>query len=338
MKYSMITIGSAVQDTMFPIEQAELIQQKRPMKRTMMAFEYGAKHTIQDVFITTGGGACNTAIDARKLGETPAVMGIVGQDSAGQHIIEHLKQANIGTQYITRSKKGYTAFSTIIAKPAKENREHVIFHHQGVAQHFNFKYADLLAARPEIVYLCSLRTEKWATMVKKVQRYKKSQAKAGRRVIWAWNPGNLQICDLAVNQELLAGLDIILLNRKEARELVCARHKIYKNKDIPDLLRKVHEFGPQIVVITDGKHGAYAYDGEVEYYVPKYTGVPTLDTTGVGDAFGSTFTVAYKKTHGDIGQAMQIAAINAAHVASVVGAQNGALSWRKIQQILKTLS
>ena len=47
----------------------------------------------------------------------------------------------------------------------------------------------------------------------------------------------------------------------------------------------------QIIVITDGGRGAYAYDGKMFYQCPIFEG-PVVSTLGAGDAFASTFCAA----------------------------------------------
>src|SRR5690606_18678997 len=62
---------------------------------------------------------------------------------------------------------------------------------------------------------------------------------------------------------------------------------------IRELLKRMRETGPKIVVITDGPRGAHAYDGEKFYFQKTYPDPkPPLERTGAGDAFSSTVAVA----------------------------------------------
>ena len=61
---------------------------------------------------------------------------------------------------------------------------------------------------------------------------------------------------------------------------------------------KVRDY--QVIVITDGGHGAYAYDGKKFYQCPIFDG-PVVSTLGAGDAFASTFCSSLGRTNADIG-------------------------------------
>ena len=78
----------------------------------------------------------------------------------------------------------------------------------------------------------------------------------------------------------------------------------------------------EVVVITDGAHGAYAYDGNEEYFVPSVKPKKIIDTTGAGDSFAGTFFYFYVKNFG-IKKSLQMAAKNASSVVECKGAQAG---------------
>ena len=124
-------------------------------------------------------------------------------------------------------------------------------------------------------------------------------------------------------------------NKDEAIELVISNPK-YRNKDnrflnnIKNLLKAIHAYGPKIVVVTNGQHGADAYDGETFYHQDILKEKKRLDTTGVGDAFGSTFTAGLKLYEGDIQKAMRLSVKNTASVIAKQGAQNGLITKRDI--------
>jgi sugar/nucleoside kinase (ribokinase family) len=92
--------------------------------------------------------------------------------------------------------------------------------------------------------------------------------------------------------------------------------------NVDDIMRTIYEFGPKVVVITDGKHGVQAYDGKFRYLLPPYP-VQVVDTLGAGDAFASAFTAAYIRTKGDIETSLKMGAANAAGCVEKLGAQAG---------------
>jgi len=97
----------------------------------------------------------------------------------------------------------------------------------------------------------------------------------------------------------------------------------------------MRELGPEVVVITDGPAGAYAYDGMDNWFIGPYPDPkPPYDRTGAGDAFSSTVVsaIALGKS---LPEALAWGGVNAMSVIQEVGAQKGLLSREKIEEFLK---
>ena len=103
------------------------------------------------------------------------------------------------------------------------------------------------------------------------------------------------------------------------------------SKEDQDLKLKVRDY--QIVVITDGKNGAYAYDGKKYYICPVFDG-PVVSTLGAGDAFASTFCAALQRTNRNLGKSLMYASVNSAGVVSKFGATQGLLTFEQIERKL----
>lgn len=118
--------------------------------------------------------------------------------------------------------------------------------------------------------------------------------------------------------------DLLLLNRHEARELTHA-------DDQPKaLLEALHRLGPKTVVMTDGTHRSYAFDGNA-YLRTGVLPLPVVDRTGAGDAYGATLMVAVHPGR-ELRVAMAWGTVQAAHVVGVFGATPGLLRRRRIQE------
>ena len=89
------------------------------------------------------------------------------------------------------------------------------------------------------------------------------------------------------------------------------------------------------MVITNGRFGADAYDGEKYYHQDIIKERKRLDTTGVGDAFGSTFIAGLVMFNGDISKALKLSAKNTASVICRQGAQNGLLTRRGAMRVFQ---
>jgi sugar/nucleoside kinase (ribokinase family) len=124
---------------------------------------------------------------------------------------------------------------------------------------------------------------------------------------------------------------IFFCNVEEAKKILGL-----DSSEIKDLLAKMRELGSEIVVITDGPNGAYAYDGNEYLFMPPYPDPkPPYERTGAGDAFSSTVVSAIilGKT---LAEALAWAGVNSMSVVQEIGAQAGLLTREKIEEYLKT--
>jgi sugar/nucleoside kinase (ribokinase family) len=146
-------------------------------------------------------------------------------------------------------------------------------------------------------------------------------AKTKNKIVW--NPGKEQLRQVDKLKKHLSGIKVLMVNRDEALEFK-------KLKEIKGLLKYIKGLGPEQVVITDGKNGAYVFDGQ-KYYFMKALSTKAVNTLGVGDAFGSALTAAlvYGK---NIKQALAWGMKNSASVVSEIGAQQGILTKRQIEK------
>ena len=144
-------------------------------------------------------------------------------------------------------------------------------------------------------------------------------------------------------KKILENANIVVLNKEEASLATQiqvrpdTRDEKYSESlihpDVKDMFKKLKVRDYQIIVITDGGKGAYAYDGKDYYYCPVFDG-PVVSTLGAGDAFASTFCAALGKTNADIGKALMYASVNSAGVVSKFGATEGLLTFDEIEKKL----
>jgi sugar/nucleoside kinase (ribokinase family) len=149
-------------------------------------------------------------------------------------------------------------------------------------------------------------------------------------VLLAFQPGTFQMeAGVERLKKLYKRTAILLLNREEAVTVGGGRHD-----DVNDLIDKLHELGPQVVVVTDGPRGAYASDGKQRLFMPPYPDPkPPFERTGAGDAFSSTFVAAAAKGL-NLDDALRWAPINSMSVVQKVGAQAGLVTERELQAFL----
>ncbi len=308
----VITIGSAVRDIMFRTAAAVIIKnpQHDPTKLSLIGFEYGAKIHSTDVHRFYGGGAMNTAVCFARLGLKTAAVVRVGTDPEGHATVAHLQSAGVVTRYVQYDRKLPTGLSFLIVETQK--KEHVALVDYGANDHVTLP-SQVLKASPQWFYVSSLSTTRWPQLLKQL---------IGTNAQLAWNPGAIQLTGYKKMIPFLNQTAVLILNKDEATELSLR------------IKRKPPQFGSDIVIVTDGRHGATAYTHGRRYTVqPKSN--QAKDTTGAGDAFGSSFVAGLIKTNGNVPQALRIAISNATAEVAQIGVQNGLLSWRKLQQQLK---
>lgn len=104
-------------------------------------------------------------------------------------------------------------------------------------------------------------------------------------------------------------------------------------EDLSLILRALKQFGPRVVVVTNGRKGAQAFDGTYRYFMPPYK-VSIANTLGAGDAFGATFTAGMMR-HDDIGKSLEMAAANAASAVAKYGGTEGLLREDELQEFIR---
>ena len=102
--------------------------------------------------------------------------------------------------------------------------------------------------------------------------------------------------------------------------------------NLDPILQALKELGPKLIVITDGRNGAQAYDGTTRYIIPPCE-VSVADTLGAGDGFGAAFTAAQALGEG-IENALLWAVANSASIVAKTGAKPGILRREEIEPFL----
>jgi sugar/nucleoside kinase (ribokinase family) len=333
MKYDIITIGGAVEDITFHTKEGVLIDNHKDiLRQRLLAFEYGAKIKISSVHNTFGGGAANAAVAAARLGLKSACICAVGDDDRGKKIVANLEKEKVDTSFVQIIKGAESGFSFLIVGPEDE---HIIFPYRAANSELNVPKNLLTGIESEWLYLTSL-SGNWRKNLKTIFSF-------GEKFKIAWNPGNVQLSEgQSFIRKNLSQVKVFNINEDEATELVVSDKKVMRLRqenaaylsNIHNLLTVIKSYSPQIAMITRGKKGADAYDGDEFYHANIHKEGKRINTTGVGDAFGSTFALGLKFFAGDIKKAMNFGMQNTASVISHQGAQEGLLKLEDIKKLL----
>ncbi|MBT7851571.1 MAG: sugar kinase [Formosa sp.] len=82
--------------------------------------------------------------------------------------------------------------------------------------------------------------------------------------------------------EVIKRVNVITINDEEARQLT-GEHSLVT------AAKKIHEMGPEYVVIKKGEHGALLFNGTNVFFAPALPLESVFDPTGAGDTFAGGF-------------------------------------------------
>ncbi len=319
MKYDIISIGGATRDISFFTTEGLIIKNPSDLLRQeLLAFEQGAKIKVDKFHYLFGGGAANAAVNFSQSGFKVACFLKLGRDESGIAILENLKSKGVAVPFVLKDDKLPTGFSFILVN---NGGERIIFSNRSANENLKLNKPMIsAAAKTKWLYFASM-PKNWQSIARPLFSLEKPKI--------AWNPGASQYSGgLKSIAWFLKRTNLFMLNHDEAIELVLSDDK-YKGKSkafynkASNLLKIIKNYGPEVVVITKGKKGAESYDGKKLYKQEVYKERKRLDTTGIGDAFNSSFTAAYYLSNGNIQKSLKVAARNAAYKISHLGAQNG---------------
>lgn len=322
---SITTIGGATRDIMFYTDNVLLLDNKKDLLRQkLIAFEYGAKIYSKDVYLTFGGGGMNAAVNLAGLGiKTQSILS-VGDDLVGQEIISYLRDKKVATKFVQQQKNIRTGTSSIIN--VGSFNEHVIFAYRGANEKMDLNNKVVKKINTPWVYLTSLSGNFKPGLNNLFEQVVK------RKIKLAWNPGSNQLkLGLKGLAKYMQHTTVFDVNRDEALELIMSVKGDKTKNDIKAILKFLHSYGQKITVVTDGHKGAYVYEGNHIFFKPagKSNGI---NTTGAGDAFGSSFIAGLIKYKDDIDKALKLAILNSNAVIMKIGAQEGLLTARDLKK------
>lgn len=286
-----------------------------------LSIPFGMKIPYDFAEIIEGvGNAANASVAFAKLGLRSGLVSNVGGDDWGRGIIQTLHKQKVDTRFIHVNPGKKSNYHYVLWY--KDDRTILIKHEEYDYHWPRFRVIDY----PKWVYFSSISKNAMSYHDELTEWLERHPS-----IKLAFQPGTFQI-DAGVHRlkKLYKRTEVLAVNREEAVEISGGDHG-----NLHELLDKLHELGPRIVVISDGHMGAYASDGTNRYKMPIYPDPkPPYDRTGAGDAFTSTFVAAIMRG-ADIQGALLWAPINSMSVVQQVGAQAGLLTDKEIDRHLR---
>lgn len=304
----IVCLGAALQDV-FLIDHDDFTTSTDPNGKSYFnGIELGNKIDIDKIHFSTGGGASNAATTFARHNHETIFMGCIANDPAGRAILDSFDKNNIDTSYISYAKRTNTGYSVLLITPSGER---TVLTCRGASARFDLlDHKDLNLIQPDWLYVSTLRGD-----MDTLDRFFTKAKKLNTKIMF--NPGQLEIKNRRKLIGLFSDVDILLVNRAEASQIV-------PGNTLEELLSHLHNYVPT-VIITCGNQGTIATDGQQVLRTGIYEDVKVKDTTGAGDAFGSGFLARYA-TGKSFKDSLIFAAANSTSVIQHIGAKKGILS------------
>lgn len=315
--FDFISIGDITTDAFIRLKDAKAVRDENG-KKSELILRFGDKVPYEFVEeVRAVGNSANAAVCAARLGLKSALVTNVGDDHNGHECVATLKKNGVATDFVSIEKDKETNYHYVLW--FEDDRTILVKHHE-----YNYKLPEF--QQPKWVYLSSIGENSADYHTQILDYLRKNQ-----EVKFAFQPGTFQMKMGAENlKDLYARTDIFFCNVEEAKNILNKKEE----SDIKNLLKAMHDLGPNVTVITDGPKGAYAYDGFEAFFMPPFPDAkPPYDRTGAGDAFSATFTAAIALGK-SLFDAFLWAPVNSMSVVQQVGAQKGLLTQSEILKFL----
>jgi len=310
--YDIITFGSATWDIFMEFKNLKTVKNQKFITGRGICFNLGSKIDADNIRFSSGGGGTNTAVTFANQGFKTAYCGMVGDDLAGEKVIEELAKFGVNVRYISKTRIKPTNHSVIL-NPEKEDRTILVY--RGASELLHKRDIPFSKLKAKWFYLApfsGLLSELTDDLIDFAHK---------KKIKVALNPGNSQ---LSLNsrkyKKILKKVDILFLNQEEASLLT----KISINKE-KNIFKKIDALCPGIAIMTKGGAGVVVSDGK-HLYRAKAPEARVVDQTGAGDSFGAGFVSGFIKSNGDIKSSIELASANAGSCLSGWGAKTNLLT------------
>ncbi len=333
----IITIGSATMDVFVECDDANVVSvRKKDHSTDFMSYPYGSKLEITDFDTQVGGGGVNTAVNFANLGFDTGVIFKVGDDIYSKGLFDFFKDKNVSLDSIIQDPKDSTGFSIILTS---FEGDRTVLAHRGANAHIKKSEIDFDAIKnAKLLYIAPLNGESNRQLDDLVKFAKENNTRVcfnagttGIKKGFNYLKKILELADVVVMNKEEATMATGIQLRQDTKDTKFSKELIHP--DLKEMFKKLKVSDYQVIVITDGGHGAYAYNGKQYYYCPCFDGSVT-STLGAGDAFASTFCGAMNRYNLDIPKSLVAASINSAGVVSVFGATQGLRTFEEIENLM----
>lgn len=327
-----LSIGDIVTDAFIRVQDAH-VRKDQVSGNTELCLRFGDKVPYESVTVLPGvGNSPNAAVSVSRLGLPSLLLTGIGADAGGKECLAELTKNGVDTSLVYTDPNNATNYHYVLWHDIDRT---ILIKHAPITYHLTEA-----TPIPAWIYFSSVGGHLESIHDEVVAYLEKNPATK-----LAFQPGTFQIT-LGVERlrKLYQHTEVFVCNVEEAEKVITTIagttfdtvERITDRKSpafreyVKKMLAIVHELGPKIVAITDGPDGAFASDGEHQYFMPIYPDPkPPVERTGCGDAFASTFSVFLAKGM-SLSDALLRAPINSMNVVQHIGAQEGLLTEEEI--------
>lgn len=300
----LLSIGTATIDIYYKGESLT-------EKNNRFELAHGGKYFADEFYEGLGGGGANVAIGLSNYGVEVGLMATIGNNSFTKLINEKLQNSKVQYEDFCDIVDGYFNISSILLTQKGEKtvinyraNDKAIFENQD-------DFAKLISAKS--IYMANLSKVPLDTRIEALQFAKKHNIK-----VFA----NLNVTDCRRDIEeiihFIRHVDVMFLNGYEFADLVKVPYQTidFASKIVDKYALFNHD---DLLVITDGKNGSYAYFENKVYHQKALEAKNVVDTTGAGDGFTAGFLASYL-TGGSIKDSLKSGSEYAVEIISKIGA------------------
>jgi ribokinase len=317
-KIDLLGIGDIVTDSFIELDQA-WIETDNSQKEKELCMKFGSKIPYKgSVIVPAVGNSANACVAAHRLGLKSSLISNTGDDKFGKEQFVVLKENGVENDFVKIHKDRKSNCHYVLNFGAERT---ILINHQ----EWDYKMPKI-SEPPRAIYLSSLAPNSLNFHLD-ISKYLKSNPDV--RLIF--QPGTFQMkLGYEKLKDLYQNSWLFFCNKEEAKQILETTEE-----DITKLLEMMNGKGVQIPIITDGPNGAYAFQDNSIWQVPMYPDPkPPVDRTGAGDSFASTITSALLLGK-PLEEALLWGPINSMSVVQYIGAQEGLLTKKQIEEYLK---
>jgi pseudouridine kinase len=215
-----------------------------------------------------------------KLGGKAAIFSSVGQDGAGNQILQNLASPNLDLSHVTRSPNRPTASYTAVLD--EKAQLFIGLADMAIFEELDSAWADGIASVIAQSKFWILDTNLPAATIERLLRANKNDA-------------TVFVDPISVAKSVRVGsildeIDVLFPNTKEAA--VLSGRAVTTRDDIIEAASEIRRRGVGTVIMTLGEDGIYIDDGNPGRFIPAIPSRKVSDVTGAGDALVAGYAYA----------------------------------------------